>query len=110
MEENWERPARLELSPEQLNQLIAPAFPGRSSAQHALLSTGLANTNVRFRLHGDATEYVLRLYTRDRAAAQRELGLMKYLSAGSGPVIPVPALVYSDPEPQRGEHPYSIWG
>jgi aminoglycoside phosphotransferase (APT) family kinase protein len=110
MEEGWERPPPLELCSEQLNQLIAPAFPGRSVAQHAFLSTGLANTNFRFRLDGAAAEYVLRLYTRDRAAAARELALMKHLSQSSAAHIPVPALVYSDPEPQRGDHPYSIWG
>ncbi|MEO8185674.1 MAG: aminoglycoside phosphotransferase family protein, partial [Deltaproteobacteria bacterium] len=110
MEENWERPPRLELSLGQLNQLIAPAFPGRSIAEHTLLNTGLANTNFRFRLQGDDAEYVLRLHLRDRAAARRELALMTYLSQSSAPVIPVPTLVYSAPEPEQGAPPYSIWG
>jgi hypothetical protein len=56
MEKDWERPPRLELSLGQLKQLIAPALPGRSTAEHALVSAGLANTNFRFRLQGDDAE------------------------------------------------------
>jgi aminoglycoside phosphotransferase (APT) family kinase protein len=110
MEENWERPPPLELSLGQLNQLIEPAFPGRSIEQCAPLRTGLANTNLRFRVQGDAAEYVLRLHTRDPAAARRELALMQYLARPSARVVPVPPLVYSDPEPPGGDPPYSIWG
>jgi aminoglycoside phosphotransferase (APT) family kinase protein len=110
VEEAWERPARLELSLDQLNELIEPAFPGQSIAEVEALAAGLANTNLRFRLQGTDATYVLRLHTRDPAAARRELAIMRRLAGSSGPVIPVPPLVYSDPLPQRGAHPYSIWG
>ena len=109
MEEGWERPARLELALDQLNELVAPAFPGQRIAELSVLDTGLANTNLRFRLAGADGSYVLRLHTRDRAAARRELALMTHLARCAAPVIPVPALVYSDPLPERGDHPYSIW-
>jgi aminoglycoside phosphotransferase (APT) family kinase protein len=109
VEEGWERPPRLELSRDQLNELIEPAFPGQSIAELDVLAAGLANTNLRFRLHGTDASYVLRLHTRDHGAARRELAIMRRLAGSSGPVIPVPALVYSDPLPQRGAHPYSIW-
>jgi aminoglycoside phosphotransferase (APT) family kinase protein len=77
-------------------------------SEFALLETGLANTNIRFRLKGQEAVYVLRLHTRDSGAAARERDLMALL-AGSESLVPVPTLVYSDPIPERGEHPYSIW-
>ena len=56
MEEGWERerPSRVELSLDELQSLVEPAFPGAAISEHAVLGTGLANTNIRFRLHRDA--------------------------------------------------------
>ncbi|HVZ33749.1 MAG TPA: aminoglycoside phosphotransferase family protein [Polyangiaceae bacterium] len=109
MEEGWERPPRVELSAEQLADLIEPAFPGKAIAETSVLAHGLANTNLRFRLQGSADAYVLRLHTRERAAARRERALMNLLAHGAGPAVPVARLIYSDAEPERGQHPYSIW-
>jgi Ser/Thr protein kinase RdoA (MazF antagonist) len=118
LEEGWERSPHVELTPDELTCLIEPAFPRRSVPEHAaaralaeysVLSAGLANTNLRFRLHGESDAYVLRLHTRDREAAPREHALMSLLARSSGPTIPVPRLIYADPEPQRGQYPYSIW-
>jgi Ser/Thr protein kinase RdoA (MazF antagonist) len=140
MEEGWERLPRVELEATALQTLVEAAFPGRRVERHAALTSGLANTNLRFQLEGDPHWYVLRLHTRDRAAAQRELDIARFLessehrgsvaegtasgatasagaaSAASAPDhaaaarIPVAPLIYSDPAPARGEHPYSIWG
>ena len=110
MEEGWERPPRLALQREQLNQLIAPAFPGKHVASAEVLATGLANTNLCFQLQGEQDKYVLRLYTRDPAAAARELELMRYLAASPKAAVPVAPLIYSAPEPTPGHPPYSIWG
>jgi aminoglycoside phosphotransferase (APT) family kinase protein len=117
VEEGWEleRAPRRELTVDELSELVEPAFPGRQVAEIAVLTTGLANTNIRFRLNGDSAAYVLRLHTREAAAAQRELDLMTHLSSsavasGVLSAIPRAPLVYSDPAPQRGECPYSIWG
>lgn len=109
MEEGWERPPRVELSADELTRRIEPAFPGRSIAEASVLSSGLANTNLRFRLHGDSEAHVLRLHTRDHEAAGRERALMSLLSRGPRPSIPVPRLIYADPAPRLGQHPYSIW-
>lgn len=109
MEEGWERPARLEPTREELQHLIEPAFPGRLVGEHAVLQSGLANTNVRFRVVGDSSAYVLRLHTRDATAARRERALMRFFEEHPEPRIPVPPLLYSDPNPDRGPHPYSIW-
>jgi aminoglycoside phosphotransferase (APT) family kinase protein len=120
LEAGWERPPRIELTASELNHLVEPAFPGRRVERYSALTSGLANTNLRFQLEGEETCYVLRLHTRDRQAAQRELDIAKHLEAsereGRGPLrglaaapVPVAALIYSDPGPERGAHPYSIW-
>src|SRR6478752_1642815 len=109
MEEGWERPSRVDLSLEELERMVSPAFPGASISERAILATGLANTNVRFRLHGGESSYVLRLHTRDPKAAMRERALMNYLGNDSRQSIPVAPLVYSDLEPRAGKCPYSIW-
>ena len=72
MEEGWERPPRLDLGLDELRHLVGPAFPGREVADFAPLATGLANTNIRFRLQGEERTYVLRLHTRGPEAAGRE--------------------------------------
>lgn len=109
MEEGWERTPRVRLQPGELAHLVEPAFPGASIADQTVLAAGLANTNVRFRLRGHEATYVLRLHTRDPRAAARERDVMSYLAANPAPSIPVPPLLFSDPTPERGEHPYSIW-
>jgi Ser/Thr protein kinase RdoA (MazF antagonist) len=112
MEEGWEyeRPPRVELGREELNRLVARAFPGAQIREFAVLATGLANTNVRFRLKGGDVTYVLRVHTREPEAAGRELELMRYLSGNSASRIPVAPLVYSHPLAEPGEWAYSIWG
>lgn len=109
MEEGWERPARLELRLGDVQRLVAPAFPGKRVEEFGVLATGLANTNFRFRLTGKAEQYVLRVYTRDESAAQRELELMQHLAAEPQSLIPRPSLLYSSTERQPGEYAYSIW-
>lgn len=109
MEDGWERPPRAELGPERLNQLIEPAFSGKQVSESAVLTTGLANTMVRFRLLGDDAAYVLRLHTRDPDAAVRERAIMRRLAAESAS-IPLAPLVYSHPPSEPGGPAYSIWG
>ena len=111
MEDGWERGPRLSLEVEEVERLVAPAFPGETVAEAATLSAGLANTNIRFRLTGREGAWVLRLHTRDPEAAAREREVMHHLrSIGEArSALPVPRLVYSDAAPRRGAHPYSIW-
>jgi len=111
MEEGWERerPPRVELSLPELERLIEPAFPDAVISEQAVLATGLANTNVRFRLRGHERAYVLRVHTREAQAARREQAVMSYLGRNAHPPLPLAPLLYSDPVPRIGEHPYSIW-
>lgn len=94
----------MELTSRELASLVAPAFPGAQLERQELLTTGLANTNVRFWLRGHAGSYVLRLHTRDPSSAARESALMPYL-AQRAPSVPVPELVYTQGSPA----PLSIW-
>jgi Ser/Thr protein kinase RdoA (MazF antagonist) len=106
----WERPPQVDLSLDELERMVQPAFGGAAISEHAVLATGLANTNVRFRLQGRESAYVLRVHTREPKAAAREQALMNYLASNPRGSIPVAPLLYSDPEPQLGRYPYSIWG
>lgn len=110
MEEGWERPPRVELRLEELALLIEPAFPSQRVRRYAILTAGLANTSYRFEVEGESRGYVLRIHTRDSDAAGKELALMRLLAAQPAPRVPLAPLIYSDPEPRRGKHPYSIWG
>lgn len=110
MEEGWERLPQAELSLDDLERMVQPAFPGAAISERAVLATGLANTNIRFRLEGHESAYVLRVHTREPRAAAREADLMSYLASNPRAAIPVAPLVYSDPSPQPDKYPYSIWG
>ena len=105
MEEGWERSPRVEITHSELQRLIEPAFPGGELAEHEVLTSGLANTNIRFRVRGRDGAYVLRLHTREPKAAARECALMAYLSSHAGAAIPVPPLLYSDAASAHGAHP-----
>lgn len=108
MEDGWERPPRLSLCREDVANVVAAAFPTRALCRYVVLETGLANTNLRFWVDGDASSYVLRLHTRDRTAARRERDVMRLLQENAAS-IPVAELVYSDVEGDTFETPVSIW-
>ncbi|HYO95090.1 MAG TPA: aminoglycoside phosphotransferase family protein [Polyangiaceae bacterium] len=110
MEEGWERSPRLEITLPELSRLTAPAFPGRTISRFEVITSGLANTNVRFWLRGQPSSYVFRAYTRDPGAAQRERDLMQLLVHRAEPPMPLPPLVYAELAPAGGGPPYSIWG
>ena len=94
MEEGWERPPPVHLSLEEAQHLVEPAFPGATVSEAALLTTGLANTNIRFQLQGREQGYVLRLHTREPPAAAREQELMRYLASNARVPIPLAPLVW----------------
>jgi len=101
MEEGWERPPHAVPTRSEVTALFAAAFADAELERQELLTTGLANTNLRVWLRGHETSYVLRLYTRDPRAVLRERALMRALPPG----VPVPELVYAATSPG----PYSIW-
>lgn len=105
MERDWERRPQLQLGLAELRGLFAPAFPFATITHHELITTGLANTNVRVWLSGYDGSFVLRVNTRDASAAKRECAITRYLAAHQ-PAFPVPELCYCDAD---SSPPYSIW-
>jgi Ser/Thr protein kinase RdoA (MazF antagonist) len=101
MEEGWERPPHAVPTLPELNALVTAAFSGGELVRHELITTGLANTNLRVWVRGHTGSYVLRLYTRDARAVLRESALMRVLPRG----VPVPELVHAAVSPT----PHSIW-
>lgn len=78
MQEGWERAhAHLSLDDATLVALLAPALPGPGHTLLAAepLSGGLANTNYKVTLSGLDEPLVLRVYTRDPDACERERAL-----------------------------------
>lgn len=110
MESGWERSPHYLLSPSEIQDLITPAFPSKQVAHYELLTSGLANTNYKFWLQGQPGAYVLRLNTRDPAAALREQALMNFLAKHPQPHIPFAPLLFAQPQPSPGQPAYSIWG
>ncbi len=104
MEEGWERPPHAVPTRQELTALVAAAFPSTELERYELLTTGLANTNLRFWLRGHPGSYVMRLYTRDSGAVARENALIPYL-ARHAPRVPVPEFIYA----QLSPIPCSIW-
>ncbi len=109
MEEGWERrtlPLRLDQA--ELEELLAPVFPGRHLSAFERLTSGLANTNYRVTLEGtagsDGEVFVVRLYQREPAACAREVELARLVRER----VPVPEIVYADIDGARGGTPYSV--
>jgi aminoglycoside phosphotransferase (APT) family kinase protein len=101
MEEGWERPPYVVPKPGVLAELVRAAFPNAEVVKLELLTTGLANTNLRIWLLGHDRSYVLRLYTRDASAVGRESAIVRHLPSA----VPVPELVHASPLPV----PFSLW-
>jgi len=101
----WERrhePVRLDL--DAVSEMIAPVFAPRRAVVAQLLGGGLANTNYKLRLSGVREPFVLRLYTRDPAACEKEAALYARVRER----VPVPHVFFADTEGRRFGHPYAI--
>lgn len=109
MEQGWERPNRVSVTSAQMNALIERAFPGCSLDWARMIPTGLANTNIRFRLRESDEQFVLRVHTRDSSAAARESAIVRHLRSSPGAEIPVPVLRYTCLDASVVGYPCSIW-
>lgn len=106
MQSEWERRhALLALDEATLAYLVQPAFSGRRIVAAEPLSGGLINSNYRVTLDGLEDPIVLRVYMRDDADACRKECDVYRLVAGD---VPVPELLYADPDAARWERPYVI--
>lgn len=77
-----------------LNQMLAPAFPGRTADGAELLGGGFANANFKVAVSGMDEAVVIRVYLRDRTAAQREASILTLVKES----VPVPEVLYVSPD------------
>lgn len=105
MQKDWQRRHDFIMLDEiTLNEMLQPAFPGKSVASVELLTSGLCNTNYKIRLVDKEDAFVLRLYVRDRAACQKDYDLFNLLHDR----VPVPELLYADTAGERYEIAYAV--
>jgi aminoglycoside phosphotransferase (APT) family kinase protein len=82
------------LTVELANRLLARALAGRRVVAFELLSGGLVNANFKIHLDPPSEPLVLRFYTRDPAACQREVDLYQLVRS----TVPVPEVLYAEPK------------
>ncbi len=108
LRQGWGRgSATLEVAPEALAGLAAELFDGAAVTGSAMLSGGLANTNIRLDLARPPGRVVLRLAQRDPGAIEREAALLR-LAAERG--IPVAPLLHAEASDMRLGAPFLVLG
>src|SRR5579862_1576989 len=105
MEDNWGRTYDfVALSAEQVASMLQPAFPGKHITSTQLLTAGHCNTNYKITLTGLNEAFVLRLYTRDRLACQKDVDIFQLV----GKHNLIPEIIYADPDAVHSPNPYSV--
>ncbi|HEV2655255.1 MAG TPA: aminoglycoside phosphotransferase family protein [Ktedonobacteraceae bacterium] len=105
MQKDWQRQHDFVMLDEAtLNAMLQPAFPGKSIKSAELLTSGLCNTNYKIHLSDTVGAFVLRLYTRDRAACQKDYDLFNLVHER----VPVPELLYVDAAGERYAMAYAV--
>lgn len=105
MQDGWQRRhATLDLDRETLRAMLAPITPGHAVEAAEPLAGGLANTNYRVTLAGLADPLVVRVFTRDAAACQREVALWRLVQER----VPVPEILHADSAGAVMGRPYLI--
>ncbi len=105
MKELWERQAAyLELDHPTLTELVQPAFAGAEVVAAAIMTGGFSNTLYKVQLAGQARPIVVRLYTRDATSCQKDIDLFGLLQG----LVPIPELLFTDPQGTIAGVPYAI--
>lgn len=76
----------IDLPEHELHAMVDAAAPGRAVAAMERVSGGRCNTNLRVRLRGSRESLLLRIYSRGREVAEKELALHRRLAG----IVPVP--------------------
>lgn len=88
---NWEKANENHQVPSDvIDEMVDLAFPGKTLFSSETISGGCANLNVKIKLQDKDQFFILRIYLRDKEAAQRELQLAKLLEYS----VPVPKIYY----------------
>lgn len=80
------------ITQQQITQILAKALPLLDVRSFELLTGGVRNLNYLLHVNGSDDPLVLRIYTRDPAACQKEIDLDRLISGR----IPVAEIVYAD--------------
>src|SRR3990167_1195841 len=105
MRSRWNRAnAVLDFDQEQLNQLIAPAFPHSSVDEWQQTEGGLANTNIRLHLSDRTQPILLRLFVRDPKQASKEWNINRLVHQA----VPSAEFMYFAMKNPFTAHPYIL--
>src|ERR1700730_12240197 len=105
MQKDWGRLHNfVALSTTQLATMLQPALPGQHVTSLELLTAGHCNTNYKITVSGQTETFVLRIYTRNQTACQKDVDIFGLV--GKGHLIP--EIIYADPHAQHHDQPYSI--
>lgn len=105
MREKWNRAtAELQLSNDELTQLIKQTFPGRRVIASELAKGGLANTNIKLILDGDQPPLLLRMFLRDPAQALKERRIYQLIHG----TVPAPQVFHFANDNPVTAHPYIL--
>lgn len=108
LRQGWgRRSATLEVAPDALAGLAAELFAGASVTGSALLSGGLANTNILLDLDRAPGRIVLRLAQRDPAGMAREAALLRLAAQHDIPAAP---LLHVETDDARLGAPFLVLG
>ncbi len=105
MKANWTRlhsPLAIDLAT--LTELMRPVSSGRPVVDAELLTAGLANTNYKVKVSGRVEPFVVRVYTRDRAACRKEVDIYNLIHDR----VPLPDVLYADVDGRDYDRPYAV--
>ncbi len=103
MREGWQRgDGELTLAAAEVSRLVRDAIPSASVTAFRPAVGGLSNTNIEVELADAPLRVLLRLYQRDRAAAQREAALSALVLQQA---VPVPRFFHIG---DRNGRPYAV--
>ena len=88
------------------SRLLAHALPGKRVVAIEILTGGLINANFKVQLDSYDQALVLRLYTRDPAACQKEVDIYRMVRR----TVPVPEVHYAEPNGVDGLGPFVLLG
>ena len=105
MKEHWQHRSSNSIpAPHAIDAMLQPALPGARVLQAQAVGGGLSTTLVKLWLAGREQPVVLRSYTRDREACAREARIAALI----GDSVPVPAVLYADPQGEATGTPYML--
>ncbi|PYT26630.1 MAG: hypothetical protein DMG57_21095 [Acidobacteria bacterium] len=93
------------ISARHIAQILERAMPTHVLTSFELLNGGASNLSYQVRFDGMESPFVLRVYTRDPPACQKEVDILNFISRQ----LPVPDPIYADPKGEDDVGPYLLY-